>query len=373
MTRIVDNRLIELIKWIRLVSAGLIFFYSILTIVDLPSSISMLWKLKAIEDGSIPILIAFVILILPKYQFNRIVLFSRLLALMGLILLLNPAWQANSLLKSLSKNNQSENESFSWKQYFLSSSSKCSIKKFIIPADNGEALESILCLPDNVNTKKPCILVLHGGGFTTGAAIHGLELTKALASIGYVCLSLEYRLAPKTQFPGQLNDINSAWSRLKRSDFAAKFDTNAFFLIGESAGASIALNYAQFVENKQLKGVVNLYGITDFTLNTTISDENKSELKEMINAYCGDNSASAISPNNTSLPINVPVLSIHGEKDDVVTFEQAVEFYKLRESQNLASELVILPWAVHLFNHPASGPSGQVTSRIVKRFIESNY
>lgn len=360
------------INWIRLVSAGLIFFYSLLTVVDTSPTISMLWNLKAIEHGSLPILLALIILILPTYKFNKIVLFSRLLALIGLLLLLNPAWQARSLLNTIGQENQSNTESFSWKEYLLPSEALCSTQSFDVTAENGEKLESIVCLPKQPLIKKPCILIIHGGGFTTGAAIHALELAKSIASEGYVSLSIDYRLAPETQFPGQLNDINVLWNALKHSDYATHFDTNAFFLVGESAGASIALNYGQFADNEQLKGIVNLYGITDFELKSAISAENKLELMAMIDAYRGNNHITDISPGNTSAPVKVPVLTIHGEKDAIITYKQALEFHHDRERAHLPSEIIILPWAIHLFNHPANGPSGQVTKQVLKQFIEKN-
>jgi acetyl esterase/lipase len=348
---------------IRLVSASLIFFYSLLTVISYPG-ISMLWNLKAIESGAYMFFLALLIVLLPRYSLKPIDLIARFLAIIGAILLLAPAWQANEFLKV--------KYSFSWKMWIAGEPSTCSTQDLPCFADNGVELKSIVCIPDQPRKNSPCILVLHGGGFTTGSAIHGLELAKSLASKGYFCISVDYRLAPQTTFPGQINDIDKVWNAFKHSNFVTRVDTNALFLIGESAGASIALNYAQFKENHALKGVINLYGITDFTFAGESLNKNVSELSAMVDAYRGRNAAAAISPSNPEIIAQIPVLTIHGAKDAAVSDIQATKFHKFRSENNFPSSLYILPWSSHLFNHPASGPSGQVSTELITTFILSN-
>lgn len=356
-----DNRFFN---GIRLVCASLIFFYSLLTIFSC-SSISMLWNLKATESGAYIFSIALLIVILPGYSFKPVSLITRLLALFAAILLLSPAWQAKAFMK--------EKGSFSWKMWMAGESFSCSMQDLICTADDGSELNSIICIPDQPINRSPCVLVLHGGGFTTGSAIHGLELAKSLASKGYYSISVDYRLAPQTTFPGQINDIDKVWKAFKNSYFSTSVDTSAMFLIGESAGASIVLNYAQFKENPALKGLINLYGITDFTFAGESSKENVSELSAMVNAYRGENTAVSISPSNPELIASIPVLTIHGARDVAVSNIQAVKFHEFRLENNFPSTLYILPWSSHLFNHPSSGPSGQVSKELIINFIHSNH
>ena len=82
------------------------------------------------------------------------------------------------------------------------------------------------------------VLYLHGGGYVSGAPAHYRHFTWRIANAVRACVwILEYRLAPEHPFPAALEDAAAGYAWL-----ADKIpDTRQLFVIGDSAGAGLAL------------------------------------------------------------------------------------------------------------------------------------
>ena len=71
-------------------------------------------------------------------------------------------------------------------------------------ASDGTVLHWIVYTPSTPGPW-PAVLVIHGGGFTSGTP--GQPITgEDLAAAGYIAFSIEYRLAPPGALPGQISD-----------------------------------------------------------------------------------------------------------------------------------------------------------------------
>ncbi len=82
------------------------------------------------------------------------------------------------------------------------------------------------------------VLYLHGGGYVSGAPAHYRHFTWRIANAVGACVwILEYRLAPEHPFPAALEDAAAGYCWL--ADRMA--DTRQLFVIGDSAGAGLAL------------------------------------------------------------------------------------------------------------------------------------
>jgi acetyl esterase/lipase len=88
---------------------------------------------------------------------------------------------------------------------------------------------------------RPAILHMHGGGFIAGearAAIRGLQ---ALAlALDCVIVTVDYRLAPETRFPGALEDNYAGLRWLYRKAPELGVDRGRIAVMGESAGGGHA-------------------------------------------------------------------------------------------------------------------------------------
>ncbi|MGQ0531767.1 MAG: alpha/beta hydrolase [Caulobacteraceae bacterium] len=107
-------------------------------------------------------------------------------------------------------------------------------------------------------TSAPLILYFHGGGFVCCDIDTHDSVASWLAksSQGHV-LSVGYRLAPETPFPGQLEDIRtaSAWAFQNTRRFGA--EPERLVLAGDSAGAYLAATLALEI-NRTTPGAIAL-------------------------------------------------------------------------------------------------------------------
>jgi acetyl esterase/lipase len=88
---------------------------------------------------------------------------------------------------------------------------------------------------------RPIVLYIHGGGYTVGTARSSLRSVQELAqAVGCVVISVDYRLAPETRFPGPLEDNYAAlrWAHAHAEEFGG--DPARIAVMGESAGGGHA-------------------------------------------------------------------------------------------------------------------------------------
>ena len=57
---------------------------------------------------------------------------------------------------------------------------------------------------------RPLVMCVHGGGWMGGHRSMYHSRMRKIAEEGYVAATLEYRFAPKTIWPGQLEDVQAA-------------------------------------------------------------------------------------------------------------------------------------------------------------------
>lgn len=90
----------------------------------------------------------------------------------------------------------------------------------------------------------PLVVVIHGGGFTGGdkagtqgrGPLGGKELLEA----GFAVAAINYRLAPETVWPGQLEDLHDAFGFLRSAGPAHGYDPDRIGVFGASAGGYFA-------------------------------------------------------------------------------------------------------------------------------------
>jgi acetyl esterase/lipase len=85
------------------------------------------------------------------------------------------------------------------------------------------------------------IYFIHGGGFVAGDARQNLHALKALAArLNCVIVTVQYRLAPATRFPGPLEDAYAGLKWLHGNAAALGADPARIVVMGESAGGGLA-------------------------------------------------------------------------------------------------------------------------------------
>lgn len=231
---------------------------------------------------------------------------------------------------------------------------------------------------DNASKKLPCVIVIHGGSWSEGDRKQLPDLNSYLANQGYNVASIEYRLAPQYKSPAPIDDTKDAIHFLCENSEKLNIDTNNFVLLGRSAGGQIALVAAYTFHDPKIKGVISYYAPADMVWGAKIKGNplvlNTDEVfrcylggsfDEVPQKYYESSSCECVC---TTSP---PTLIIHGENDAMVSFEHGVRLQKKLDSCRVKNYFLNIPYATHGCDYNINGPSGQLTTFAVERFLSS--
>ena len=116
---------------------------------------------------------------------------------------------------------------------------------------------------------KPCPLLVyyHGGGFMLGStALYDTTCRRLAVSGNCAVLSVDYRLAPETQFPGAVLDAYAATRWASDRAQLLNIDPSKIAVGGDSAGGNLAAVVAQMAQDSKEFSVALqalIYPITD--------------------------------------------------------------------------------------------------------------
>lgn len=241
----------------------------------------------------------------------------------------------------------------------------------------GEVLSLELYRPVSPLKPSPLIVVVHGGSWQSGSRLELDPLSRYLAARGYAVASVDYGLAPRSIFPGPVEDLRDALSYLRRRAPELSLDPDRVVLLGRSAGAQIALAAAHDPEPLPgLKGVVVFYGPNDLFLAWRFPGPKRMlDSRRLLRQYLGGSPAeeperyARASPLLSAGKMSPPTLMIHGGRDEMVW-----PLHEHRLSEKLAAAgvphyFLNMPWATHGCDYNFNGPCGQLSTYAVERFL----
>lgn len=115
--------------------------------------------------------------------------------------------------------------------------------------DEKNNLLDIYC-PADVHAPNKTIVSVHGGAYVYGDKERYRFYCADLAARGFTVVNFSYRLAPETAYPGAIEDVNSVFQFIEKHGREYFIDTDKLFIVGDSAGAQIASQYAAMLTNK---------------------------------------------------------------------------------------------------------------------------
>lgn len=233
----------------------------------------------------------------------------------------------------------------------------------------------------------PVLIYLPGGAWVHGSRIlQGYALMNHLAEQGWVCLSIDYRVAPNHRWPQHLTDVKTAiaWARANVDKFGG--DRNFIALSGGSAGGHLAAlagltpNAPELQEDlpagsdTSVDAVVGIYGRYDWQDRSTPERENFVDfLERVVVRHRIDKhpqifrDASPIARAHADAP---PFLVIHGSGDTVIPVQQARDFVQeLRAVSRSTVSYIELPGAGHGFDMTDGARTGSM-STAVRLFLQ---
>ena len=237
----------------------------------------------------------------------------------------------------------------------------------------------------------PVLLQVHGGAWTIGNKDQqGLPLMRHMASRGWVCVAINYRLSPRSGWPAHIVDVKRAiaWIREHGKEYGA--DPSFIAITGGSAGGHLAAlaaltpndpAYQPGFEDADttLQAAVPFYGVYDLAAVT-----GEKAAKRMRDLFLGprvffDDARRNPEPFERASPMlrvredAPPFYVIHGVNDTLVSITQARTFVgRLRDASDHAVAFSELSGTQHAFDVFPSVRS-QHSVRGVDRFLRWAY
>ncbi len=102
-----------------------------------------------------------------------------------------------------------------------------------------KALLADIYRPDD-QVARPTVLMIHGGAWSSGNKWNMSDHARELAQAGYVAVAINYRLAPASPYPAQLEDCQAALRWLNEASAKYQMDLKRVGVYGYSAGGQLA-------------------------------------------------------------------------------------------------------------------------------------
>ena len=135
------------------------------------------------------------------------------------------------------------------------------------PVEDGPDVRLVVIDPPSEAKDRAAILHLHGGGMVVGSAtLAGLNKWPLAQEHDCVIVSVDYRLAPETPFPGPQMDNYAGLEWLAGHADELGVDPARIVVMGESAGGGLAASLAQMARDRggpKLAGQVLVYPMLD--------------------------------------------------------------------------------------------------------------
>jgi acetyl esterase/lipase len=203
------------------------------------------------------------------------------------------------------------------------------------------------------------VVYIHGGGWTFGSKEGAVYQLLPYLERGWRVVNVEYRMAGNSLAPGSVEDTRCALRWIYRNAAQWKFDTSKIILTGHSAGGHLSLITGMLPDGTALDNrcyadakygdvpmkvaaIVNWYGISD--VNDLIKGPN---VKNYAAMWMGalpnaDEVAKSVSPLTYVRAGLPPVITIHGDKDDVVPYTHATRLHQaLKRTKNTETLVTI--------------------------------
>lgn len=190
----------------------------------------------------------------------------------------------------------------------------------------------------DASTKRPLIIYIHGGGFTTGSRtlLSIKMLCRRMAKKGYAVANIDYRLDPNFEFYNSatdrramtdaMHDAKQAIRYFKANAATYKIDTSNVFIGGESAGAVTSM-MAAFLDKQSEMAFYPMANPNDPVGSTTNSNVSNNVKGAM--CLCG----TLLDTLAIEKPTDPDILWTHGSADNFISL--ALAFNVVRRAANL--------------------------------------
>jgi len=215
--------------------------------------------------------------------------------------------------------------------------------------------------------RAPVLVQIPGGAWSTGnkrGQAH--PLMSHLAELGWICVSINYRLSPRNTWPEQIIDVKRAIAWVKSHIIDYGGDPDFVAVTGGSAGGHLSALAALTADDSRLQpgfedadttvqAAIPFYGVYDFTRTDSALHPImvpflerlvvKRRRRDVPDVYAAASPMTHISPDAP------PFFVLHGRNDSFIPVEQARSFvHRLRAVSRQQVAYAELPFAQHAFD-----------------------
>jgi acetyl esterase/lipase len=216
---------------------------------------------------------------------------------------------------------------------------------------------------------RPTLIYIHGGGWVSASKEQTLLNTLPLLTRGMNVVTVEYRLGPQSLAPAAVEDCRCAlrWVHQHAEEYG--FDTTKLILEGHSAGGHLSLLTGMldaaagfdnecagdetlkggqlWPDNLRVAAIVNYFGVTDLT--DLLQGPN---VKWYAVSWFGSlpdriELARKLSPLTYVRAGLPPIITLHGDHDDIVPYQHAVRLREALDRAGVPNELFTVPGGGH--------------------------
>ncbi len=230
-----------------------------------------------------------------------------------------------------------------------------------LTADGYESKLDVIA-PRDRSGPLPTLLYIHGGGWVGGTKARAMLQLLPYLEMGFAVVNVEYRLARVALAPAAVEDARCALRWVLSNADSYGFDVDRIVVSGHSAGGHLALTTGMLQASAgqdrrcpawnptggradahepemRVAAMVNWYGITDVADLVSGSNAKTYAVAWMGGLTDWRSVAQRVSPLShvrSGLP---PILTIHGDADDIVPFDHAVRLHAALDRAEVPAKL----------------------------------
>ncbi|HEX6535305.1 MAG TPA: alpha/beta hydrolase [Gemmatimonadaceae bacterium] len=229
----------------------------------------------------------------------------------------------------------------------------------------------------------PLLIYFHGGGWEHGSREMIVANVIPYLEMGFAVANVDYRLTKTALAPAAVEDARCAVRWLAAHAARYRLDTADVVLAGGSAGAHLALMAGMLRSSDGLDGpcasepepriaaIINYYGIADVA--DLLDGPHR---RHWAVEWIGDRPdarelAKRVSPLTYVRPGLPPIITIHGDSDRVVPYEQSARLHAALDRAGVPNELVTVPGGKHS-NAGFSDAEGIHAHRAIEAFLRAH-
>jgi acetyl esterase/lipase len=234
---------------------------------------------------------------------------------------------------------------------------------------NSTELKLDLYVPKNRAMPIPTLILFHGGGWVEGKKETNVLQLLPYLSLGWAVVNVEYRLGRISPAPAAVEDCRCALRWVAQHAREYSLDTSRIVLTGGSAGGHLALitgmlpqknpfdrqcptdNSTRWKDGTEpavkVAAIVNWFGITDVAELLDGPDAKHYAIEWFGSLSSREELARQVSPLTYVRPGLPPIITIHGDRDIIVPYTQAVRLHAALEKSGVPNQLITVSGAGH--------------------------